>query len=350
MLFNANKTLAIANAHAADLDRHLRIRNIKGDSLVDSVIQLHEICKAFGKFRALDGVSVRIEPGVTGLLGPNGAGKSTLIKILLGLLKPTSGSGKVLGFDLHTQSSLVRENVGYMPEDDCYFGGLTGIESVQAAARLSGIPKLEGLRRAHEILDFCGAKQERYRAVHTYSTGMRQKLQFAMTIVHDPPLLILDEPTSGLDPEEREAMLNRIRILASKHDKSIVICTHILPDIQATCESVVILARGKVSVADRLSELSQPLAATIEVRTDGAADSEFIRHLRSAGLVVEEIQNRTLAISNHSALSEEYSSLTDAIWKTAHTANVGIRSLSPAKNSLENIFMNAVREQPNASA
>jgi ABC-2 type transport system ATP-binding protein len=177
------------------------------------VVRLDSLTKHFGPVRVLDDVSMTLDVGVTGMLGPNGAGKSTLIKILLGLLRATSGTGHVLGLDVHQQSREIRERVGYMPEDDCYLPALSGVESVQFAARLCRIPAVEALRRSHEILDFCGAGQERYRDVETYSTGMRQKLKFAQALVHDPPFLILDEPTSGLDPDERDAMLNRIRVL-----------------------------------------------------------------------------------------------------------------------------------------
>ena len=176
-----------------------------------ALIELNDLSKDYGSFRALSGVSLRIDEGITGLLGPNGAGKSTLIKVLLGLVKINSGHGHVLGFPIGQSVAQVRTQIGYMPEDDCYVHGLSGIESIQVAARLSGFSETEALRRGHEILDFCGMGQERYRPVETYSTGMRQKLRFAMAIVHDPKLLILDEPTSGLDPEEREAMLNKHR-------------------------------------------------------------------------------------------------------------------------------------------
>ncbi len=228
------------------------------DARMNTVIELEGITKDYGSFRALDGVSFVVETGITGLLGPNGAGKSTLIKVLLGLLRTTSGRGRLLNYELGRQSREIRANVGYMPEDDCFFHGLTGVESVQFSAQLSQFPQLEGLRRAHEILDFCGMGQERYRAVETYSTGMRQQLRFAQAIIHDPPVLVLDEPTSGLDPKERESMLNRIKLLARDHGKAVLLCTHILPDVQTISDAVVILARGRVQVADRLQELSRP--------------------------------------------------------------------------------------------
>lgn len=310
---------------------------------MDNVIQLHEITKRFGSVVPLDNISVDIGSGVTGLLGPNGAGKSTLIKIILGLLKPTRGQGSVLGHDLLRRSMSVRSKVGYMPEDDCYFAGLTGIESVQTAARMSRFPKLEGLRRAHEILDFCGAGQERYRDVGTYSTGMRQKLRFAQAIVHDPPLLILDEPTSGLDPEERESMLNRIKVLAREHGKSIVICTHILPDVQEVSDAVVILAKGKVSVADSLEVLSRPVAPSVEIRTVGAHE-DFLAKLSDFGFHVERMERNILKVGGADPDASQ------TIWKLASETKTTIRALSPARNSLEQIFIDAVKGQPDATA
>jgi len=307
------------------------------------LIELEEITKDYGRFRALDRVSLVIESGITGLLGPNGAGKTTLIKVLLGLLRTTSGRGRLLDYELGRQSREIRANVGYMPEDDCFLYGLTGVESVQFSARLSSIPKTEGLRRAHEILDFCGIAQERYRAVETYSTGMRQKLRFAQAIVHDPPILILDEPTSGLDPEERQAMLNRINRLASDHGKAVLLCTHILPDVQAISDSVVILARGRVKVADRLQELSRPASPSVRVRLHGALD-RFVELVSRDGFSAEQTPNGMLLIRG----PEEH--LAQHVWRTARECGVGVRSLTPSRNSLEEIFLSAVKEQPDGRA
>ncbi len=185
------------------------------------VVELAQIDKWYGRVAALRSVNLRLMDGVTGLLGPNGAGKTTLIKVLLGLVRITRGAGTVLGFDLRRDARRIRQHVGFMPEDDCYIAGLSGVEMVQFAARLAGYPARESLRRAHEMLDFCGVEQERYREVDTYSTGMRQKVKFAQAIVHDPPLLILDEPTAGLDPDERVTMLRRIQGLARESGKAV---------------------------------------------------------------------------------------------------------------------------------
>ena len=301
-----------------------------------ALIDLVEITKDYGRFRALDSVSLKIESGITGLLGPNGAGKTTLIKVLLGLVKTTSGHGRLLDFELGRQNREIRANVGYMPEDDCYLHGMTGVECVQFVAQLSRYPAVEALRRSHEILDFCGLAQERYRTVETYSTGMRQKLRFAQAIVHDPPVLILDEPTSGLDPEERQVMLNRIRLLARDHGKAVLLCTHILPDVQSISDAVVILARGKVQVADTLSVLSRPAMPSLEVRLLGASGG-FVDAMRGRGITIELRSNGGLVLLGAP------DQLAPQVWQAANACGVGVCSMTPSRNSLEEIFLNAVR-------
>jgi ABC-2 type transport system ATP-binding protein len=308
-----------------------------------ALIELEEITKNYGSFRALDRVSLTIEPGITSLLGPNGAGKSTLIKVLLGLLRATSGKGRLLEFQLGRHNRQIRERVGYMPEDDCYLAGLSGVESVQLAAQLSRFPALEGLRRAHEILDFCGMGQERYRTVETFSTGMRQKLRFAQALVHDPPLLILDEPTSGLDPAERETMLNRIKILARKYGKAVLLCTHILPDVQAVSDAVIILANSRVRIAERLERLSEPTSPSLKINVLGDP-AEFATRLDRAGFTVRIDPLGAITVDG------QHAELAAKIWQIAKQANTGVRSIEPSKNSLEEIFLAAVREQPDADS
>ncbi len=304
-----------------------------------ALIEIKHITKDYGDFRALDDVSLSIGPGVTGLLGPNGAGKSTLIKVLLGLVRITSGGGTLLNYELGKQAREIRASVGYMPEDDCYLHGLTGVESVQFMAQLSGFERIEGLRRAHEILDFCGAGQERYRTVETYSTGMRQKLRFAQAIVHDPPILILDEPTSGMDPEERELMLKRIGVLARKHGKAVILCTHILPDVQAVSDHVVILVKGKVRRSESLEVLARPATPSVTVKVLGQSE-DFVNRLTERGLKVETGQFGSMTI--HGTFKE----LAGHVWQAAGASQVSVQSLTPSKNSLEQIFLDAVREQP----
>ena len=311
-----------------------------GQTETSEVIGLNGLCKSFGKLAVLRDVSLSIGAGVTGLLGPNGAGKSTLIKILLGLLRANSGEGHVLGYRLDAESRDIRERVGFMPEDDCYLPALSGVECVQFSARMCRLPGLEALRRSHEILDFCGAGQERYRTADTYSTGMRQKLKFAQALVHDPPLLILDEPTAGLDPEEREAMLNRIRVLAQREGKSVVICTHILPDVQAVSDSVIILGDGRVRVADRLDVLTKRESPAVHVRTIGSA-AALQTALERRGLSVEIAHDGQLSIEGAGDDNLRY------VWDSIRESKTLIRSLTPAQNSMEAIFLKAVQGDSN---
>jgi ABC-2 type transport system ATP-binding protein len=307
------------------------------------LIRLNHLVKDYGQHRALNDVSLEINAGITGLLGPNGAGKSTLIKVLLGLVKVSAGDGTVLGLDLAKQGRQIRTNVGYMPEDDCYIAGMSGVEVVRFSACLSGLPPLEGLRRAHEILDFAGVEQERYRDIDTYSTGMRQKIKFAQAIVHDPPLLILDEPTSALDPEEREAMLARIRTLCTKHGKTAIISTHILPDVRQICDHVIILTGGQVRLSESLQVLMRPSAPGVEIRTAGDA-SRLIESLRGQGHTIQQRDALTFFIEAIDV------SETAFIWDSAAAATTGILSMTPVRNSLEQVFMNAVREEQHANS
>lgn len=308
------------------------------------VIELENLIKDYRGHRALDGVSLQIGPGVTGLLGPNGAGKSTLIKVILGLVRITSGRGAVLGYDIRTGGRRIRASVGYMPEDDAYIPGMNGVEMVRFTASMNGLPLTEGLRRSHEILDFCGMGQERYRDVDTYSTGMRQKLKFAQALVHDPQLLILDEPTSGLDPEERVAMLNRVQTLSRRSGKVTLLSTHILPDVRQVCDSVVILARGQVRLCESMETVNRPSHPGLFVRVEGSIE-RLGSELQSLSMPRPSFQR----IDDHELFVEgDASQIEPQIWDSARKAGASIVALYPNRNSLDEVFMNAVRESHDA--
>ncbi len=313
------------------------------------LITLQNIVKNYRRHRALDGIDLEIKPGITGLLGPNGAGKSTLIKMILGLVRLTSGTGTVLGYRIYKDARKIRNDIGYMPEDDCYIPGMSGVEVVQFAACLSGLPPVEAMRRAHEILDFCDMKQERYRAVDTFSTGMRQKVKFAAAIVHDPKFLILDEPTSGLDPEERESLLRRIELLYSDSNKSVLISTHILPDVQAICDSVVILSQGKVRLDRALCDLNSTAAPTVEVVLQQSSE-HFLAQLAAHELNYEIGVNGLITIGRREAGTNAVGSLEELIWKSAAASRATIQSLRPSLTSLETIFMDTVQEAARADS
>lgn len=211
-----------------------------------SLLSLNQVTHRYGSHVALRAVNLELVPGLIGLLGPNGAGKSTLLKIVMGLIRPTEGSGSVLGHDLQRGSLRQRRQIGYMTEMDALVPGLLGVEYVALAGELCGMPKKDAQRRAHELLTYLGLEEARYRRLEEYSTGMKQRLKLAQALVHDPPLLLLDEPTSGLDPQGREAMLKLLQTLGKEHGKSLILSTHVLGDVERVCDQVVILHEGRI--------------------------------------------------------------------------------------------------------
>jgi ABC-2 type transport system ATP-binding protein len=248
------------------------------------LIELRDVSRWYGTNQALNGVTFRLGPGRIGLLGPNGAGKSTLLKILLGLLPPSSGRVRVLGRDVARAGVALRQAVGYMPESGALVPGMRGVDYVALAGELYGMSRLEAARRAHEVLTALGLEEARYRRLEEYSTGMKQRLKLAQALVHDPPVLLLDEPTSGLDPAGRDAMLRLLRALGRDHGKSLVLCTHLLGDVEQVCETVLMLHKGRVVRQGNVAELcahrqdryrlqiqGDPTGFREELRLEGAA-------------------------------------------------------------------------------
>jgi ABC-2 type transport system ATP-binding protein len=307
------------------------------------------VVKRYGYRTVLDGVSIRVPRGITGLVGPNGAGKSTLVRAMLGLVRLAAGSVRVFGRDPHLTPRAVRALVGVVPEDESAVPGLSGVEMVRYAARLSGLPSTEALRRAHEVLDWCDAGQERYRPVETLSVGTRQKVAFAAAIVHDPQLIILDEPTNGLDPIERRAMLGRLATLARDHGKTVFVSTHVLPDVQAVCEHVIVLARGRVRLAGRIDELTRPQSPECLFEGTGPLAS-LVTRLGSLGLGARLVDGETgPAVAVSLAPDEDPA----AVWRAARESGVMVRSFAPAARPLEEVFLQALREaeeEPHAAA
>src|SRR5436305_9294607 len=249
------------------------------------LIDLHHVTLRYGRLTALDDVSLSVAPGRIGLLGPNGAGKSTLLKLVMGMLAPSAGTGSVLGHALGGDGTALRRKVGFMPEADALVPGLTGVEYVALAGELYGLPRKQAQRRAHEVLTYLELEEARYRKVEEYSTGMKQRAKLAQALVHDPPVLLLDEPTSGLDPAGRDAMLRLIRTLSLDHGKSVLLSTHLLADVEAVCERVVILAGGRVRGVGTVAELCGRREDRYRIRVQGDATG-FRDDLTSEGVRV----------------------------------------------------------------
>ena len=209
------------------------------------LVEFQDLAVSYGLVQALAGVSGAFPPGPTGLLGPNGAGKTTLLKTLLGFLSPDRGRMTAFGLDPVKQPLEVRRRIGYMPEVDCHLPGMTASPFVAFAGELSGLPRDEAISRGHEVLYYVGLGEARYRNVDTYSTGMKQRAKLAQALVHDPDLLLLDEPTNGLDPQGREEMLALIADVAARRQMSLVLCSHLLRDVERVCESVIVMNQGQ---------------------------------------------------------------------------------------------------------
>ena len=300
-------------------------------------VRLQGVVKRYGHRTVLDCVSCEVPPGITGLVGPNGAGKSTLVRAILGLVRLAAGEVRVFGRDPTRDARVVRQLVGVVPEDECAVPGLAAVEMVRYAARLSGLPGTEALRRAHEVLDWCDAGQERYRPVETLSIGMRQKVAFAAAIVHDPRMVILDEPTNGLDPIERRAMLGRLTTLAHDHGKTILLSTHVLPDVQAICDRVIVLAAGRVRLEGRLDDLTRPVAPLLRLDVAGSVDA-CVARLAAASIHATRIDSGTLHLPAQDAAGLE------CVWQAVREAGVVVRALVPVQERFEDVFLQAIAQ------
>ncbi|MBH1933254.1 ABC transporter ATP-binding protein [Streptomyces sp. AV19] len=256
-----------------------------------TVIATESLSKRYPRVTALDRLSVDITPGVTGLVGANGAGKSTLIKILLGLSPATEGRAEVLGLDVATQGAAIRERVGYMPEHDCLPPDVSATEFVVHMARMSGLPLTAARERTADTLRHVGLYEERYRPMGGYSTGMKQRVKLAQALVHDPRLVLLDEPTNGLDPVGRDEMLALIRRVHTDFGISVLVTSHLLGELERTCDHVVVIDDGRLLRSSATSDFTQATGSlAVEVTdTDTHPDGTAALHaaLASAGLTVQ---------------------------------------------------------------
>jgi ABC-2 type transport system ATP-binding protein len=295
---------------------------------------LRDVTKTYGRVTALRQLSVDVPSGAIGLLGPNGAGKTTLIRTLLGLITIDSGGGEVLSMDIRSRRLDIRQVVGFAPEDECLFPGLSGIDFVAYAGELCGMSSTDAMQRAHEVLNYVGLGEARYRRVESYSTGMKQRLKLSSAIVHDPRLLILDEPTNGMDPAGREEVLELARDLSHNKGMSLLFSSHLLPDVEAVCDHVLVLARGQLLAQGPIRELKQSHEQTVEVRVKRDA-ARFAQRLMEQGCGVES-GDELLRVRLPRGRSSEL------LWHIAASSGEQIRYLRPQRSTLEEVFLKAV--------
>ncbi len=305
------------------------------------VVRLDGLSKSYGKVVALRELTLEIPPGLVGLLGPNGAGKTTLLKLLLGLLKPNAGSASIAGRDPRRRSDrlALRRAIGYMPEGDCLLPGMNAVEIVGTLGRLTGLSQQDAMKRAHETLDYVGIDEERYRGVDQYSTGMKQRLKLAQALAHDPELLLLDEPTNGLDPRGRREMLELIRDLGRAQGKNILLCSHLLPDVERTCRDVVVLDRGRVIETGRIAEMTRSDGAWVDVDVAGTADA-FATALADADVPFERATGRRFRVR-----LPEGSEDVDFLFALAQGTEAWIAGVQRERSTLEDVFVRTMEAE-----
>jgi ABC-2 type transport system ATP-binding protein len=297
------------------------------------LLELTDVAKRYGAVTALAGLSGTIDGRRIGLLGPNGAGKSTLLKLLLGLT-PFDGEARVLGLDPRRDAPAIRDRVGYMPEMESYLAGMNAVELCTYAGQLSGLPRTAAIERAHAALYLCGLEDKRYMKVETYSTGMKQRVKLAQAVVHDPELLFLDEPTNGLDPAGRDEMLELIAGLPDRRGLSVILSSHLLPDVEKVCDEVMVLAAGKLQYVGTIAALRGDADARYTVRVKDGIE-RLAEALRATGLEAEvKGEDLTLTLPGGD---------TDAVFAAAEKAGVQIRHLAPLRRSLEAAFLSTLK-------
>jgi len=307
----------------------------------EPVVTLEHVTVAYGANTALREVTTAFAPGAVGLLGPNGAGKSTMIKALLGFVVPAAGRMRVLGLDVATSPLEIRARIGYMPESDAHIPGMNAVSFVAYCGELAGLPRVDAMQRAHEVLFYVGLGEARYRNVETYSTGMKQRIKLAQALVHDPDLLFLDEPTNGMDPKGRDEMLELVRDLAHNKGVNLILSSHLLPDVEYTCDHVVVMDKGRIATQGGIAALKQPRGRVFELRvkTPRADLETFLERLRVAGLdchATDEDVMRVFVPGEGGA---------QQLFALAAAEHVQVRHLRPSVPTLEDVFAHAVGEQ-----
>jgi ABC-2 type transport system ATP-binding protein len=313
-------------------DRTLNAQAANGDTIIVTAV----LTKRYGPVVALDGVDLNVPSASVGLLGANGAGKSTLIKLLLGLIQPTSGSATVLGLDVTANAATMRERVGYMPESDCLPLDVTAADFVAHMAEMSGLPLRAARQRANDVLYQVGVDEERYRLIRGFSTGMKQRVKLAQAIVHDPQLVFLDEPTNGMDPQGRDDMLRLIQRIHRQLGITVVVSSHVLEDIERVCDYVVMVDRGRLVISGQVDDLMSG-GGEITLRVDGDPRPLIARLAEHA--IDVRVDGRDLIVSSATVRGDD---LYDAIRDAVVDLDYPLRQLRGRERSLEDVYIQTV--------
>jgi ABC-2 type transport system ATP-binding protein len=307
------------------------------------IIDLNGLVIRLGNRIVLDGLTGSLQGQAIGLLGPNGAGKSTLINTLLGFHPPCNGTASVFGLDSQRDRARVRGGIGYMPENDSFIGNMSGVRFVRYMAELAGLPAGEALERAHEALFYVGLGEVRYRKVNTYSLGMKQLIKLAQALAQGPRLLILDEPTNGLDPIARQRMIQLIKEIRAHGSVRLLISSHLLRDIDETCDEVLILKDGRIAALCNIEEERRSNLSFMELETVGATE-KFSVSIRGLGCECACLPcgRIKLVIPGHIEVRDLY--------VIAAEQGVQIRRMNRRRDSLEDIFLRAMDNEMERTA
>jgi ABC-2 type transport system ATP-binding protein len=307
------------------------------------IIDLDRLEVRLGGRTVLDGLTGELKGHAIGLLGPNGAGKSSLINTLLGFHTPSMGTARVFGLDSRHQRAQIRQSIGYMPENDSFIGNMTGVRFVRYMAELSGLPPSAALERAHEALFYVGLGEVRYRKVNTYSLGMKQLIKLAQALAHGPRLLILDEPTNGLDPMARQRMIQVIKEIRKEGSIRLLISSHLLRDIDETCDEVLILKGGRIAALCNIEQERRSHRNFMELETMGATET-FSVSVRGLGCECASFPDGRVKL-----VMPEHIEARD-LYLIAAEQGVQIRRMHQRRDSLEDIFLRAMESDGGQAA
>ncbi|MBL9076441.1 MAG: ABC transporter ATP-binding protein [Planctomycetes bacterium] len=297
-------------------------------------IELQGVTVRYGDHVAVRDLTATFPRGTVGLLGRNGAGKSSILKAMLGLVRPVAG--RILVHDLAPGGDL-RSRVGYMPERDAHLPNATGFEMITVLGQLSGMARRDAWRRAHEVLYLVGLEEQRYRSVAGYSAGMRQKVKLAAALVHDPVILFLDEPTNGLDPRARLDMLELVRRLGTEFGKSVLLSTHVLQDVEAICDSVVVMEAGRIVAAGEVRALTR--AAVRELLLVVEPATTRLPAEPATGITLTPLDG---AGSGRYSVRLDPAADPSPVFAAVRSVGARVRSLAAQRRTLTEVFVAAV--------
>jgi ABC-2 type transport system ATP-binding protein len=303
-----------------------------------SVIELDNAEVWYGGFQALRGVSLKIEGGAVGLLGPNGAGKSTMMKTLLGFNRAARGSVRMFDLEMPHHALKVRQRLGYMPEREVISPQVSAVTFLCYCGEMFGMNHIDALERTHEVLNYVGIGESRYRQMQTFSTGMLQRVKLAQALVHDPSLLLLDEPTNGLDPDGRIEMLDLVKEISNKRGVTVLLSSHLMPDVQHVCERVIMMKKGQIIRDGLISEMTEALPSSYELDVrDG--HGRYQQALAAAGCGWKVTQEGRIVVNLPDGATQRL------LFEVARDQGVQIRRFLPGRASLTDVFLEAVQDE-----